>query len=346
MSQRILLALAVCSALAGGEAWRHATAADTPGLTGDEIQFLEPGADGRLWIGTLSGLGWHAKGAFAAFAGADGKALKLSAWDVLEEGGRLWIGHGDGVLLRSAAGDRTFLKGNTVAPLLRVGDGRLWAIAKNRGSEKNQFVAGSAEGWAPVAHPLAARVVDGLAARDGTIWLTIDGDGLAAVTPGDDVAKALTAAKRHLAGLNVTTLFEDKAGRLWAGTWGRGVACLEKGAWTTHLAKETGAIFAIREDAKGGIWVATAGGTVWSWDDGEAWNARLKGEDGISLLATTADGRVWLSSQSGGGLRCWDGKAWSASLASDLPLRALVEAADGSLWVGGILDGVRWLAKP
>ena len=252
---------------------------------------------------------------------------------------------GDGVLLRQGGADTGFLKGHTVAPLLRVGDGRLWAIAKNRGNERNQLVSGGADGLEPVKHALAGKVVDALATRDGTIWLTIDGDGVAAARPQADADAALGSAVRHLAGLNVTALAEDAQGRLWAGTWGRGVHCLEKGAWTAHLAKETAAIFAIRADAGGAIWVATTTGTVWSWD-GKAWTQRLQGEEGISLLATTRDGRVWLSSQSGGGLRTWDGKAWSKALASDLPLRTLVETADGTLWVGGILDGVRWLAKP
>lgn len=333
----LIATVAACMGLAAAD-WQHVTVADQRGLPSDEIQFIEAGKDGRIWIGTLEGLAFVERGAITTFSDAKGKVLKLATWDVLETEAGVWIGHSDGVLLRKGDSLTAFLRGNTVAPLVPGSDGIIWSIAKDRATERNQLVSGNAAGWNPGTQAWAKQVVDLQAGTDGSVWATIDGDGLARI----DAQSGETSL--HLRGINVSCLHHARDGQVWAGRWGRGLSVLKDGTWTDHLTKEKSAIIAIRDDTKGGVWAATAGGTLWHLKDG-TWTESLTNEDGISLLATTTDGRVFCSSMNAGGLRVYDGSAWSMALSSDLPLRAFHEAEDGTLWVGGILNGIFWLPK-
>ncbi len=61
----------------------------------------------------------------------------------------------------------------------------------------------------------------------------------------------------------IRRMFQDKTGKIWFGTNGDGVACLENGKLTYHLNKL--AIRGIVEDEQGNIWFATSGG-VYKYD--------------------------------------------------------------------------------
>jgi ligand-binding sensor domain-containing protein len=300
------------------------------GLPGDEIQFLRQDDAGAVWIGTLSGLGVFRGGQFTNLV------TRGEFWDVLQVGPhKHWVGGGGGALLIEAGKQTWSLPGNTVAPIIRVNDTTVWALAKNRGTERNTLMENAGGDWKPVARFEKERVVDVLPTREGAVWVALEGNGVLVVPPRGDPATAV----QHLAGLNVTTMRQDSQGRVWCGLWGKGVAVWEKDAWTTHLTKEKSVILAIREDARGGIWVGTNEKGLWRYD-GKAWTNDLADEGAINMLETTSDGRVWISSQAVGGLRYWDGTKWQVSLGNPLPIRCLLETKEKTFWAGGVLDGV------
>jgi ligand-binding sensor domain-containing protein len=336
--------LAACGGICraeGADSWQHVTRENQPNLPGDEIQFLKQD-DGRVWIGTLSGIGYYKDGVYTLLKKADGSPLDLSAWDVLTVGPETsWIGHGNGVVRRHGGNIESFLGGNTVAPILRYAENRLLAIAKNRGTERNVLYQNLGDSWVPVEGLKDRMVVDIQRLSDGATWITLDGNGVLVFAPGAE----LTAGQSHLQGLNVTALAEDRKGRVWVGLWGRGVMVYDGSVWERHLEKERSAVLAIAEDNRGHVWAATSASGVWEYD-GAKWRNHLAEDGSINLLATTEDGRVWVSSQMVGGLRYWNGTEWVVSLDSPLPMRCLLQAADGAIWAGGVLDGLHILPAP
>jgi len=311
------------------EKWENLTQ-ESHGLSGNEIQFIKADAAGTVWIGTRSGLTACSGGKFSVVLNQG------EIWDVLQvDKEKYWIGTGGGAILRQGKETKLTLEGTTVAPVIQFSDKAVWAIKKDRRTERNWLVENQGGDWQDVERFKAEKVVDLLKTSDGTVWVIIDANGVYEVNP----AKGVDAAARHLEGSNVTTLFEDSKGRIWFGLWEGGVACLEKGQWTRHLKKEKSFIFGIKEDGQGNLWVATNQNGLWR-TEGEKWVNDLKEEGGINLLVATSDGRVWISTQTRGGLRYWDGKAWQVSLDSVLPIRCMFETKDKQIWAGGVLDGL------
>ena len=326
-----LASLLASLAWAADERWIHLTTEG--GLPGNEIQFLRERPDGAIWIGTLTGLGYY----------RDGKCTTLvkgcRVWDVLPAGkAQYWVGTGRGVFCVGKEQGEPALKSYSVAPLVKVGGDKVWAIAKK--GQESLVIQLDAGKWAPVKVLAKEDAKDLFRTGDGRIWISVEGNGILEIPSCDAPDKAV----RHLEGRNVMSFQEDRGGRVWCGTWGHGLHLLQQGQWSRHLSRERSAILDIDADRRGAIWVATSAHGLWRQHAG-AWSNDLKDERGINLMEPTSDGRVWISNQARGGLRYWDGKAWKVALPGPLPMRCLLEARSGDIWVGGVLDGVHVLKK-
>jgi ligand-binding sensor domain-containing protein len=332
----VTASLLLAVAARGSDNWTTVTTETEKRLPGNEIQFLENGADGRVWIGTQSGLGYYKDGAFSSVEKRPGKKWHMEAWDVLEiSADEVWIGHGNGAIRMRGGKAEEMLKGNTVAPIVPFGDGVLWAIGKNRGTERNALYEYRGGAWSKVKEFAKKRVIDLNQAKDGTAWLTIEGNGVYEIDP----RKGVEAAVHHLKGLNVTAVGEDPKGRIWCGLWGRGIQMYDGQAWTAHLPKEKGAILSIVSDKDGAIYATTDRGCLWRYD-GKQWRKELKDEGMIHLLEATSDGSVWVNSQDVEGLRRRTGGSWKVSFESPMPIRCVLQSRDGTVFAGGILDGL------
>ncbi|MBI2194491.1 MAG: hypothetical protein HYU36_21140 [Planctomycetes bacterium] len=332
MIRRFLLAtpflLCAGSMVAAAETWENLTT--DQGLSGNEIQFIKEDEDGGLWIGTRSGLSFFSNGKLSTRL--DG----IEIWDILKASpGCYWIGTSGGVVHLQGDRQETFLQGTTVAPVVPLDGAAVWAISKNRATEKNSLVEWKGGGWEAIEKFKDEKVVDLKRTSDGTLWVLVDGNGVMAANP----RKSLDQATHHLEGSNVTTVMEDSRKHVWFGLWEGGVVVYDGKNWTRHLPKEKSFIFHVVEDARGTVWVATNQNGLWR-QEGDKWVNDLKEEGGVNLLAATSDGRVWISTQTTGGLRYWDGRAWQVSLESPLPIRCLTEDRAHGLWAGGVLDGV------
>lgn len=156
-------------------------------------------------------------------------------------------------------------------------------------------------------------------------------------------------------------IFQDSHERIWVGTWGGGLACLDSGKWRIFTKLQglfSDEVTCIREDKTGGIWVATDNGLNLI-RDGKVQPAGLSGK---SLLNMTFDPRgnlwvgCWRAALSGGGLFRFDGRQWeSYTTRQDLPGLEILKVffdTSGRLWVGtyeqgygagvGCYDGTRW----
>jgi hypothetical protein len=159
----------------------------------------------------------------------------------------------------------------------------------------------------------------------------------------------------------VRDLFEDSAGRMWAGTSG-GVAICDDDGWRAHTTDHGlphNAVTCVREDAAGRIWLATEGGLCrWA-------GARFVPEQApsrrILTLHVDREHRLWAGSDSmnpftDSGLHMFDGTDWHSFTVGEgmvsRDVRKVFEDSHGRIWVipqwysvgrgAGYWDGTSW----
>lgn len=328
MPVRLPAALACCllaAPILHAGTWKHITEAD--GLPVLMVQYMERHGD-AVWVGTLDGL--------VRFRG--GKPTKMierqAAWHVLPIGqDRYWVGTQRGALMLDGQKTTPSLKGYSVGSLETFGDNAIWACA-----ERAQAIALMEHrdgAWKPVPRFKRRNVSDLFKTRSGVVWALVEADGIVAADP----TKAPKQWLHHLKGINVRAFCEDAQGRIWCGTWAKGIMVFKDGKWKRHLTKEEAAITTIRQDAKGHLWAATNANGLWQYD-GAKWKNHLRDEGTINFLEVPADGRVYISSQSAPALRVWTGKAWDTVLDAPGMFRAVIAGPQGKLWAGNTLSGL------
>ena len=259
---------------------------------------------GRLWAGTAAGL-YALRGGRLERVAIAGDRPEPAITGLLADGDRLWIATPTGLLVREADGVRdvgagdlrrvTWLDGAVVTAgigdgLRAVDRGRLGALAGGPGLLLAQAV-GARDGAA------CAGGLDGL-------WLRAS-----AAAPWRSVAPAA-----GLPSNDISALAAD-GDRVWVGTFDRGLAVRDRGAWraVTHpdLDLRINALLVEpRPAARSRLWVATAAGLM-TLDGSEV--SRLTRRDGLPgrsvlALARLRDGRVVAGTTTG----VWRGPATAA----------------------------------
>lgn len=227
---------------------------------------------------------------------------------------------------------------NTVTSLVQTQDGYLWigtfgGLARFDGARFTTFDKSTTP-------PLPNSGVHALLPdQNGGLWVGTNGGGLTLLKDG--AARTFTGAD-GLGGDVVRSLFQDKQGRLWAGTNG-GLSLFEAGRFRNWGAKEgftTSVVRAIREDAQGALWIATNGDGLYRMQDGRF--NRLTRKDGLPSdfvfsLQVDRQGGLWIGTNGGGLARYAGGRVrvYGAKdgLAGDI-IWTLFEDKQGSLWVG------------
>ena len=169
-----------------------------------------------------------------------------------------------------------------------------------------------------------------LVARDGTLWIGTD-KGLASWKDGK-----LTEYPEFA--MQVSALFEDRAGTIWAGAWSPSASrlCSIRGGSIQCYGADGRfgyAVFSLFEDSRGTLWVGAQTG-LWRWRPGrpklyplpERPNGLLEGDSGAPLIATS-DGIRQLV----------DGKADAypiPGLGQQFFATRLLRDRDGGLWIG------------
>lgn len=199
----------------------------------------------------------------------------------------------------------------------------LYTVENTKGGLPNDWVYGLAEG------------------KNGDIWLATEG-GMARFSHGrwenwnhakglgapyekvksniafkNDPGRASThhAKQKEEMGLSgvdvaynpnyVISLQVDRKGKIWAGTWGGGLASYDGKRWTNYTTQEGlpgNHIFMLHVDPKGQLWIGTNNGLV-KWLDGK-FSKPMTVEDGlfannVFAMATTAGGDLWIGSFGG-----------------------------------------------
>jgi signal transduction histidine kinase/ligand-binding sensor domain-containing protein len=342
------------------------------GLTETEVRSICERRDGTLWVGTRNGLFHLVDGRFKSWAATNFPAG--ASVDVLFETAddSLWIGSSRGLFRLMAGGSelRPIIANRIVNSAAADAHGMVWAQLDSRANVRVDFRSGRVEslpnryrwfqagrgagfliaGWdgtlfrladsdrtnaMPVAHFEKRKPFSLCEDFEGNIWVGVESHGLYRARR-KRVATHSTADGLPIDA--VTTIGEDKTGRVWLGTFGKGQFVLEKEATKFEAVpvpdgfNMTG--FLERRD--GSLWVAT-----YSSHSFRLVNTQFRPDSktpiGSRVLYEDREGALWIGTLREGVERHRDGLVrrftTREGLASDL-IRCLVQGAAGDMWVG------------
>ena len=377
-----------------GVRWAAYTAAD--GLADAPVNALCGARDGSVYAGTDRGIFRFAEGRWGRVfpmggdlpwpvdqitEAVDGTVWAATAWGAVHLGGE------GGARLHTTQGMAASLGQLAPSVLHRVSISTVpdevvppptWGEGLGIGVVQGSFT-GARRGsepmtiWAVV--PGGPGAAAGLQAGDGILAIGREQANLLHLTmarpPGTSVALHIRrqdqpdpfevtviqgAPEGGIRSFGVSTVLEDREGRLWCGlTWGGEILCYDRrreattsGGWHLYAAEdglEPGSRPRIAQTRDGSIWVVSTDGTRGMYRfDGQSWTAQrladVGGNDHNPVILETGDGVLWVGGL-GGRLHALRDGEWAMYEPAVVPVPHtriidLVEAADGSLWIAGL----------
>lgn len=307
------------------------------------VTALAEASDGSVWAGSVrEGVFEFKAGKLTSIDASSGLSDNFVAALLVDFEGNLWVGTGAGLsCLRqsplTAFGQKDGLGYGPVQGLAEIMPGQVWACKPGDGLYEFR---GRGFSRLTSSDPLLrnANVNSVLAAQDGSCWISSTRGILHCKSP---LAPDVHAEPLALPDKDVTSLAEDRAGRLWAGTrdgelWWRPGADWHR---LTNL-QPAHALSALAEDKPGTMWVGTSGGGVFLWADGiKARHDKRSGllSDTVRTLHRDAAGVLWIGTEGGGLARLQAGKISNFTSREGLPdntINQILEDETGLLWLG------------
>lgn len=312
-------------------------------LLDDNITSLEADNNGRVWIGTKSGLNlWNGK-KFVSFTVADGLPDKFISGVNVARSGTVWITtrvgmcrYVDGHIAPYAF--QTESQGRSPEFLGAYEDrrGNLWAFG-------DTYLINLAEGkrfnYFRSSESPSVRIWSLCEGRDGRLWIGTSGRGLFCFE--ENRFQPVTLGENH-GSYDVRAICEDREGHLWLGTSGGGLAQLRP--QSMHVLRvgqglPLGAPTAMALDASGKIIVAMQREGLFAGDAGRF--EAVGGNDGllahqfVTSIAAARDGTIWAGTLAGG-LFGWRNErevhfTTANGLSDNAVLAACVDTA-GAVW--------------
>jgi ligand-binding sensor domain-containing protein/signal transduction histidine kinase len=338
---------------------RKFTAKD--GLPSDSITALAEDGNGRLWVGTQSGLVVWQDGHMASLNGEAMFPGKTITTIFSDRNGRIWMGVAGSGIFSYEGGKFVQLRDEALDSLLRDPhcllvdqEGRIWI-----GAGDTSVLCRDGDQWRRFDMPrhLITHYISALAeAKDGTVWAGSVGEGLFEFKLGKLVA---VNASSGLSDNLVEALLVDREGKLWVGTHGglNRLFVKKLSVLSHNEGLGYGAVQGLAEIRPDAAWAAQPNG-VYEWDGRIFRHLALGGlaaqEPCVSALLAARDGSCWVTGARGlfqfknprmaekdGGVAALTNLSISA-LAKDLKDGVWAGARTGALW--HFADG-QWESK-
>jgi ligand-binding sensor domain-containing protein/tRNA A-37 threonylcarbamoyl transferase component Bud32 len=309
-------------------------------VSGIGFNCLAEDGQGRVWVGTSSGLFSCAPGSLGPFErNASFPGTKIDCLGT-DRSGRLWVG--------SASAGLFVLENGRQQPVLtgeRLPAAGIYAIRQDRdgvlwlGSDEglNRFLGGRLHNE-PLRQGLGNNITSLLEDRDGILWAGSE-DGLICWHHGSfqSLGKA-----QGLGGNYISALLEDREGSLWVGTFDGGLTQVRDNKITMWSAQEglAGKMFrGLCGDGCGAMWIGGFGGYLNRYQDGRFRTFRLPSRFAacsIYSLAADGAGALWLGTSSGM-LRFENSRFQEVrlpGLKAGTDVRCVLKDRSGRLWAG------------
>lgn len=275
-------------------------------LSSDDVQCLSTDREGNVWVGTLfSGLNlWrNIENAYMFFypipqkqsiSGTLVRALNGS-------GNRLYAGTEDGELNYLQPDDASFdhidLPGyrNNYRDILIVGD-ELWICTYGNGifryNQKSSSVINHYRFGSNQFHHI-------IQTSEGTILVSSTNGMFRYVNESDEF---MLIPKTE--GSDILDLLEDSTGRIWAGTYGKGIILLDQSFNITENLQPGIRVTSLFEDSRHMVWVTTEGDAVFTVDVENLQTEHLSLKKGFPSSVTCSivedsEGMIWISTNRG-----------------------------------------------
>ncbi|HRI12052.1 MAG TPA: two-component regulator propeller domain-containing protein [Verrucomicrobiota bacterium] len=334
--------------------WRTFDSRD--GLNSLGVRCLYTDADGVRWIGTRNGLSRFDGTVMTSFTTEDGLAGNDIAGLVRDPHGVLWVASENGGLSRSD-GPRFVEVGlgmdendRKLHCVYAAADGAIWAggrlgLYRIQGSKVSRY---------STSNGLPARTVYKIAGGlDGRLWLATD-EGLISFD-GTHFRNILREA--GLGSFVVDSPRVDPTGRVWFGSWSRGLWRYDPTVsgsdslrnWTSIDGLPSMVAWSVAFAPDGVVWIATVDGA--SRFDGTSFinftQSDGLADDHVSVIDRDPDGVLWFATQAG--LTRYDPTtAATFTTADGLPanaVRGAVRDLQGNLWFATSGGLSRWNGK-
>ena len=314
------------------------------GLPSHSITALAEDGDGRIWVGTQSGLLTCQNGRLGALPGAEVFLGKSVTTIFRDPNGTMWVGvNGAGVFsyqgnqfvpLRDPALDSLLQDPHC---LLVDHQGRIWI-----GAGDAFVLCRDGNQWRRFGMPrhLAVHYINTLAeAPDGTVWAGSVGEGLFEFKSGKLMA---VNASSGLSDNLVEALLVDREGKLWIGTHGglNRLYLKKVSALSHNEGLDYGIVQGLVEVRPGLIWAAQPNG-IYQWDGRIFRRLMLSGlspqEPAVGALLAVRDGSCWVAGAYGllhfmNPIQA-EQEGGEPAL-TNLSVNALAEDGSGGVWAG------------
>jgi len=295
--------------------------------------------EGNLIVGTrTNGVWWY---------GSDRKATKVEGLAGnyvlalhMDDAGGLWVGLDPGGLnrvRRQLFHPLDAATNLTVHSVCEDGQGRLWFSSTSRGVDywKDDILKNTDSSiWTLSRFDARALLVDG----NQNLWAATFSDGLFCWSKD----QFLPAQGYPDLNRSIYALYQDRSGRLWAGTE-RGLAFRDGQAWrvfTTSDGLSANIVRALADDADGNLWIGTEGGGLNCLKDGKITPVQPANgfpSKNISALYMDQEGVLWVGTLGNGLIRFQSGRWINYTTDNGLDgngVDYIIEDEQGCLWIG------------
>ncbi len=356
--------ISICSVKAGKKMVENLTRED--GLPDEIVREILPDSNGDMWIGSFD------QGVCLFKTKERRFDFPLKSWNhgtvnrlALIQDKELWIGTEGNGLWRLSLQDGSLrqLKGGKNLERAKIYDlhkdieGNIWMVSNTEGIT---FANRHFEFLPALDHDVQALVVD----RAGKLWIGTP-DGLFSKNLSEDKTGRFQAHFGQL-GLNIISLFYDRFGRIWMGSFGKGAFCFDpKTGRIRQFTEKDGLandnVLSIA-GANGQVWLATVGGVselenpANLLDGGPPVIRNYQKKDGLSTdyiykVLIDSKKRIWFATDGQGISKLENGKitnypalgddSKSSSVGDGLKaVYSMTEDHDGNLWVSTASDGI------
>ena len=254
----------------------------------------------RILTRTDHGLAIWCQGHWQTIGVANGLKTPGILSMLVDSNGALWLGtYGKGIQRWLGYGKwETWTAGQTpdenpvVWSMIRDGEGTLWAGTET-GVDRFDRALGRFVAWQPNAAAPRQPVLSALAARDGSVWFSSNGDHLLHYDPRNGRMQHWNMP------VQLRQVRQDTSGRVWIMA-GDGIYYYDPSARKVNKLRDPSipeARFSDAcEDPRHGLWFATASGLV-SYASGKWGRVPVHAKDavdGFSAVACESDGTLWL----------------------------------------------------